>query len=400
MSRTTIAAIFLSAIASGSAQAQTVPVSCLLFGTNCPSGAPFVPHPPGTPGAGTTLDAPVPYIAAGNLTADAAVGVGGIGFNSGLAADLLLNEYLAGVPSGNALALRGQRGGGAAADQRGTEKLFGIVQGDYNSADKRLSGSSREYDYDVSRGSAGAGYRFSPDTVGIALVHASRSRATAISGSTTVDSAGVVLSGVQRFGRDTAVELHVKYSDARLDITRNLLYANGSVTTFTGSPHGRQTESALSLRHRFSWGALVLVPSVRVEHLRLHVDGYQESSATSVGAEVSNQEVESLRSVVGASVAYAFSTPVGVISPRLTAEWIHEYRNRARTIQVGVQGGACCVNLAFLTDKPDTNYGFVRAGVAMSINRTTDVFLDVMTTIEKQDIRNGAVYALGLQSRF
>jgi outer membrane lipase/esterase len=97
----------------------------------------------------------------------------------------------------------------------------------------------------------------------------------------------------------------------------------------------------------------------------MDISGYQESGDARTGLlNVPNQYVTSVTSTFGTELSYAWSLPFGVVTPRVTGEWVREYANDARVTQALIQGGGSTL---IVSNASETDWGNIGAGVLVTL---------------------------------
>ncbi len=177
------------------------------------------------------------------------------------------------------------------------------------------------------------------------------------------------------------------YGHLQSDVTRVVDYSGTNTTCFNcgpgsavalrGDPDGHFAAGAVTAQYDFSFAGTLISPSVSANYRRVAIESYTEDdpSQSGLALQYGEQNIESLRSIVGVNFAHVFSTSFGVVTPNLKAEWHHEFRDqpndvimRYATIVAGVSGteaAAAAGNFAFAspTDKPEANFGILGVGL-------------------------------------
>ena len=179
----------------------------------------------------------------------------------------------------------------------------------------------------------------------------------------------------------------VTYGHLNSDVTRIVDYTGvtatctncgpGSAVALRGDPDGHFAAGAVTAQYDLSVAGIDISPSVSANYRRATIESYTENdpSASGLALQYGEQNIESLRSIVGLNFAHVFSTSFGVLTPNLKAEWHHEFRDqpysvimRYATEVAGVSGSAAAAaagNFGFSspTDKPESNFGIVGVGL-------------------------------------
>src|SRR5262249_33814044 len=128
-------------------------------------------------------------------------------------------------------------------------------------------------------------------------------------------------------------------------------------------------------------------------------DSFTETGAAGLNLFIRGQGTNSFQTALGARVAHALSTPFGVISPYLSAEWRHEYLNDSQNITA--QYAVDPFNTFFLIPaaNPDRDYVALAVGVSAAFSRGMSGFFNYETVVGLRDITNHAFVA-GLRLEF
>ncbi len=90
-----------------------------------------------------------------------------------------------------------------------------------------------------------------------------------------------------------------------------------------GHVQGMELDSTLQYGHDFRFGAWTLTPTAGLDYIRLAVDSYRTDSILPLS--YGDQDSNSLRSQLGATLAYAFQTGGVKWNPYLQGGWNHEF---------------------------------------------------------------------------
>lgn len=149
--------------------------------------------------------------------------------------------------------------------------------------------------------------------------------------------------------------------------------------------------TSLGAGYLFRRAAWTVRPYARFEYVHLDVENYAETGnggpstvAGSLNLNVSAQNVSSVTSVLGAEAGYTFSTPLGVVTPRVRAEWVHEYRNSSREIFAEFQGAIAAgisAPMRLSTAGPERNWANLGVNVQMNLPYSIAAFVGYETVI-------------------
>ena len=123
-----------------------------------------------------------------------------------------------------------------------------------------------------------------------------------------------------------------------------------------------------------------------------HIRGFSEDGNTGLELRYNDQYVNSLQSVVGLQGSAAFSTSVGVFVPQVNADYIHEYANSQRFINVQfVQDlRADATKFAFQNDNPARNYFSIGTGLLAVLPNGLQPFVNFRMMVGNSQFNNYA----------
>ncbi|MCK5830370.1 MAG: autotransporter outer membrane beta-barrel domain-containing protein [Methylococcales bacterium] len=187
--------------------------------------------------------------------------------------------------------------------------------------------------------------------------------------------------------------------DRKIDIASN----NQNISTVDratfATPEGEQFNASLSSGYNFHTGGLTYGPYVRVTYLNSSIDGYSEQGATGLNMRIGDQEVDSLESIVGGQISYAYSQTFAVIVPHVRVEWHHEYFDSAREFKVAYVNDPNNNSLMLRSDRLDGDYFNVGAGVSANFKHGLQAFVDYETVLELKNVESH-IFTLGLRLEF
>ena len=159
----------------------------------------------------------------------------------------------------------------------------------------------------------------------------SRAELHAFAGHTTMNSCSLSAFGTYYIAKKMYVDGIGTYGWNTYDIERNVRGAN---ETARGYPDGNRFALSVGSWYDFNFGPLSAGPTLRVNYLNVHIDGFQERGAGTSNLKVNSQNLESLTTDLGGQVSYAISMLCGVLSPMARSEWEHEFKNDSRLVTV------------------------------------------------------------------
>ena len=278
---------------------------------------------------------------------------------------------------------------------------FGVFLNGHGSFGDR-DGTSKElgFSFHDAGVTAGVDYRFLDSLVaGIAF--------TFLSGNTSFDfnlgdvdakSYGFTIYGTWSMGA-FYLDSSIGFSWINYDSTRRIVYAAGPTAggtaaglvidrTAKADTDGQQFTFNVGAGYDFRFGAATLTPTLRVELIKLNVDSYNEHGANGFDLHVKSQDVLSVQSALGGRAAYAFSTPVGVLTPQVMVEWRHEYADNKRNITAKYINDVTNTFFAIPTDDPDRDYVALGASLAAQFARGVGAFVSFETYLGLKNVSN------------
>jgi len=173
---------------------------------------------------------------------------------------------------------------------------------------------------------------------------------------------------------------------------RNNTDGNG---TAEGSTDGPQLSVSVGSGYNFNVGPLTVGPSVRVDYVRVHIDGYNETGAGPSNARIGSQTIESVTTNVGGQAMYAISLGWGVLSPFLRTEWVHEFKGDSRGVTATVGPTSVIVQ----TNNPDRDYLNLAAGASATFRGGVSAFLDYNVVLGRTNFTSNA-FTCGVRIEF
>lgn len=125
-------------------------------------------------------------------------------------------------------------------------------------------------------------------------------------------------------------------------------------------------------------GMFTLGPRVGINYSNTHIHSYDEQGTTGLELKYDDQYVNSLQSVLGVQGQAAISTGLGVLVPQVNADYIHEFANSQRYLNVQyVQDlSPTPTKFRFQNDVPVRNYFNVGTGLLMVLPNGWQPFIN------------------------
>lgn len=157
------------------------------------------------------------------------------------------------------------------------------------------------------------------------------------------------------------------YTRRDYDIERNIVIPSQNLRRKAkADTESDQYAANLGFGYNLQMQGFDLNPFAQVSYTRLEIDSYDETGAGGLNLNVEDQDVESLESVLGARLAYAWSHAYGVLLPQFRAEWHHEFKENSRTINTSfvndISGNQNVMQVR--SDSPDRDFAIIGIGLS------------------------------------
>ena len=189
------------------------------------------------------------------------------------------------------------------------------------------------------------------------------------------------------------------------DLTRNITYESNNPNvpdtnnTAVSSTDGNHYLISLGTGYQYDMRPTTFTPFARFDVLRAEIDGYRESDGGPFNLEVDSQTIRSARSTLGFDVTRPISTGFGVLIPRTSAEWHHEFRDT--NPEVGSRFVADPTGTTFFSpgDDTDRNFASLSGSLSVILPRGIQAFAEARTIF---GLSNTSVYSFtaGLRGEF
>lgn len=283
----------------------------------------------------------------------------------------------------------GERGGGASADRSGFLSRLGFFangQGSFGAQDA----TSREpgFDFHTAGITLGADYRLTDQVLlGMAFGYLrTKSDFDSSAGNSTTNGYSLSAYGSYYILDKLYVDGIATFGWNNYNTDRNIPNVNA---TANGSTDGTQFAISVSTGYNFNAGAFTFGPTGRVNYVRVHVDGYQETGAEPFNLNIGSQTPESVTTALGGQATYAISTQWAVLTPLVRFEWEHEYKGGSRTVTANVVADPA-TSVAVQTNNPDRDYFNLGAGLSATFKQGVSAFLYYETVLGRANFTNNA----------
>lgn len=299
----------------------------------------------------------------------------------------------------NGSAVQPATGGGAGADDA-IVSPFGVwTNVNYQAGDVNSTFEERGYNFKSGGATLGADMRLMDDLiVGTAFSYLAGDSYFDLSGGRAQSNSYTgSIYGTYYVVDNVHLDALASYGGTDYDIQRNIQYTITAptpdvVNTITsGTPGGEQYSVSFGAGYDYSYGSFNLNPYARFDYVGLQVDPFQESGGFGWAARFGEQNINSLRTTLGAQTSYAVSTSFGVLLPFFRAEWIHEYKDNSRNISASFVGDPAATTFNIVTTNPTRNYAIVGAGLSGTFAQGISAFISYDTLLGYQNVSSHKV---------
>jgi outer membrane autotransporter protein len=149
--------------------------------------------------------------------------------------------------------------------------------------------------------------------------------------------------------------------------TRRSIEFSTIARTARANPNSGQFSAALNLGKDFEIGKFTLGPIIGAQYTYAGIGGFTETGADSLDLALGQQNANSLRSNLGARLAYNWEVGSNItLIPEIRAFWMHEFLNNSRNISSALDGGNGA-SFDYETEAPYRNSIFGGVGVSAKV---------------------------------
>lgn len=179
----------------------------------------------------------------------------------------------------------------------------------------------------------------------------------------------------------------------------NPLSTGGANRIATSNPDGNQYSVAGGIGYKYHYDALKISPFLRGAAMYGQIDGYDEQGANGLNLTVNEQRYNSVQTIVGTLISYAFSMPFGVVTPEIALSWNHEFQNDSRNILAHYSADPGQLTLTATTANPTRDFYLVRGGVSTVLQGGMQLFMNYQSLLGYQNVTSHGFNA-GLRYEF
>ena len=296
---------------------------------------------------------------------------------------------------------------GGMASSDGFSRLGVFVNIDYATGDRDESDNVDGFEFDTGGVTLGGDYRFSDNFVAGIAYHYLDSEADLDENYGDFETEGHTLSlYATGYSDNFYVEGSISAGEYEYDSTRVVDYHTDSTfhENLTASPDGEQFSWSLGGGYILSSGSMTQSYYAQVNGVELEIDGYTETTDNpdngAMAMTVSDQDIESLQSELGAQFSWAVSQDWGVLLPYIDAAWIHEFEDGDESIisryanaDLPPEQNVENVSFEVQTDKFDEDYFRLSLGTSFGFAGGLQAFINWDTLLDLEDFTYNAITA-------
>jgi uncharacterized protein with beta-barrel porin domain len=280
-----------------------------------------------------------------------------------------------------------------------------FVLGNYAAVDKDRNSFEDGYDSDVLGATVGGSYRIRPNVVaGLAFDYFHEDGNYDHGGDFDTDSFGAAAFGAVS-SEHLIVQGSTGYARRHYERTRPIEItfeerAGAPKPPITGQAPGDYDGNAyfveIAATSVWRWRGVTLSPFASLGWSRVDYDSYAEKGdATGFELRFDDDHQTFLLSALGAGASTVFSTGAVALVPSIDISWLHEFENDQRTVKVNFVDDTRPKTFTYNTEKPDRNFGMLRASLAAVLPNGLRPFVQFQTVFENTNY-SGYLATIGL----
>ena len=281
---------------------------------------------------------------------------------------------------------------------------------------------------------AGFDYRFDTGVLGVSVGYddfSSEFQPSPVVAGGKVEAQGYSgsLFGLKEFGT-LFIDTIATFGKLDYDIERILIYDSANTDPNCQCPNQNRTiisqsdgeHLSVSVNAGWQWyaDAWLIQPTFGISYRNYKIDGYTVSdNAPTGGMELryGDQDIDSLRSVLGIQLSRAINRDFGVLRPWFGAEWYHEFEDEQSILAAkyaredelaqtadpsfGFSGSLtnCLSCFSIASVAPDTDFGVVGAGLSMVFPNFVQLLFYYEGLVGYKDLTSHA-FTINFRSQF
>ncbi|CAG0978043.1 Lipase 1 [Geobacteraceae bacterium] len=266
-----------------------------------------------------------------------------------------------------------------------------FLSGEYESLDRDVTTFEDGYDSDIWRVTAGADYQFTDRAAaGLAFGYSQHDGDFTGGGRFENDSYDFLAFGSFLPFKQTFVQVTAGYARKQYDRDRIATFtqfaADGTrVYNFSGSENADYDADEVRVGalagYDFPVGNVTISPHAGLDWAHIDFDTYSETGASGLELTYYDDERDSFQSTVGVQAQVGFQTGFGVLVPQASVDWMHEFENNQRTVDVSFVGDTRAKQFTYKTASPDRDWLEINAGVVAVLPNDLQVFANYRTLV-------------------
>lgn len=273
-----------------------------------------------------------------------------------------------------------------------------FISANFEGLDRDVTTFADGFNSTVLGATLGGDFRFNDQAVaGAAFNFTNRDGNFDGGGTFSTNSYGVIFFGSFIPIPSFFIDLSVGYTGHNYLVARPVSFAElGTTVSIGGVASSNSSGDEASVRilagHDHTYGNITVGPRIGLNYSNLNIDSYAESGGGGLALVYDEQQVHSLQSTIGVQGSMAVSTTYGIWVPQANAEFIHEFENNQRFINVRFldDGRATPTKFSFQNDTPERNFFNLGLGTVLVLPNGIQPFADFRVMIGNDQFNNYA----------
>lgn len=284
-----------------------------------------------------------------------------------------------------------------------------FILGNFEALNKNITGFTDGFDSHIFGGTLGGDFQINDKAlIGAAFTGSTQDGDFDGGGDFNTDSYGILVFGSFLPIPNAFIDLALGFTRRNHEVNRPAFFTEidqpggagtSTVSTLFGGTASSDTDSNIfSIRGqagydhviRLSSLALTIGPRVGLNFTSTKIDGYTETGTGGLELTYSDQSVNSFQSVVGLQGSTAISTSYGVWVPQGTANYIHEFANSQRFIEVNFAADPFQRKFRFQNDQPVRNFFNLGLGTVLILPNGLQPFVNFRAMVGNAQYSNYA----------
>ena len=308
-------------------------------------------------------------------------------------------------PGGQEILSFGDVNGGSAGSETLASNWGGFLTTSYTSADQDETQTLAGYNADTYSVVLGVDYRFGNNRFAGVAARLGTTNADLDGNSGSLDAldGNITLYSSMFITDKLFLDATAHYGAAKFDLDRKLDFTAGAVSVKeTAKSDTRGDQYGASLGAGYEWQLAKAVSTQFLANVRYNsasIDGYKESDASGVNLKINDLDFETLTSKLGLQLSVPFSLSWGVLVPQVNAYWLHEFKTDGEKVQASFLADPFNTQFAFTSDDLDEDYYNASVGVALTMPRGFNMFVQYETYLDYDNYEKSVV-SLGARMEF